>query len=107
MDNNIAIDMPALMAQIADLKAHGESVDRAELIMTNVLNGVQLIFDEKLEGHYYSVRREQDDLVVYDFINQPTGKLTNAQFDFVVAFENQAPFLWDMLEREVIKILGR
>lgn len=107
MDDKIAVDMPTLMAQIADLEVRGESVDCAELIMTTILNGLQLIFDEKLEGHYYSVRREDDDFVVYDFINQPTGKITNAEFDFVAAFEKQAPFLWDMLEREVVKMLGR
>lgn len=72
-----------------------------------MLRGLQAIFDEKLEGHYYTVRQVGDDFVVTDFMKQEVGTITNAQFNFVTAFETQGPFLWDMLEREAIKILGR
>lgn len=108
MDNDvIAADMPELMDQLAYMNANGANLTPAELIMDTMLRGLQAIFDEKLDGHYYTVRRVDDGFIVYDFINQPTGSLTNAQFNFVTAFENQAPFLWDTLEREAVKILGR
>lgn len=103
----IAADMPELMAQMADLNANGGEWTPESLIMDTIHRGLQDIFDEKLEGHYYKVRREGDDFTVTDFVNAPVGTLTNAEFKFVHAFSNQAPVLWDVLEREAVKILGR
>lgn len=99
--------MPELMEQLAYLQAQGEVTTAPLLIMDTLLRGLQAIFDEKLEGHYYTVRQVGDDFVVTDFMKQEVGTITNAQFDFVTAFEAKAPFLWDMLEREAVKILGR
>lgn len=99
--------MPELMEQLAYLNANGQATTAPLLIMDTLLRGLQAIFDEKLEGHYYTVRQVGDDFVVTDFMKQEVGTITNTQFNFVSAFENQAPFLWDMLEREVVKILGR
>lgn len=108
MDNNIiASDMIELNEQLAVMNANGQNITKEELIMDTILRGIQAIFDEKLEGRYYTVKKEADDFLIFDFINKEAGSLTNQQFNFVFSFENQSLMLWDQLEREIVKMLGR
>lgn len=110
MLNHIPNDMLEVTQKTAWLKAHGQVVDEATVVVQTVLDGANFLLEDALEGPYWAAKWQTKNakLVVLDVMNQPVGYIVprNQMATFSADFEDNAALFWDHLTREIQRIVG-
>lgn len=99
-------DMTELRVMMEQLKTMGKEVDEEKLIDQAVVDNAQQLLDEALEGHYFSCKLVDGDLIVYDVINLPAGTVKPLGNSFKEDFITDAEGLWHHLSSELNRIAG-
>lgn len=99
-------DMMELRVMMEQLKTMRKEVDEEALIEQAVVDNAQQLLDEALEGHYFSCKLVEGDLVVYDVINLPTGTIKPLSNSFKEDFITDSEGLWHYLSSELNRIAG-
>lgn len=99
-------DLTEVRVKKEQLKEQGQAVTEEQLIQQAIQDNAQHLLDDILDGHYFTCKLENDELVVYDVINAPTGKVASRGTSFAEDFTQDADGLWDYLDKQLSKIAG-
>ncbi|QBO36303.1 hypothetical protein EQG49_07425 [Periweissella cryptocerci] len=108
MDNGV---IPQTMAEVNDqvamLKGRGHEMPVEEVIRETIKRGLQEMFDEKLDGNYYSIQWTADNFDVFSLGHEFEGSIVPNGESFVADFIANAATTWDYLDDQAQKLVGR
>ncbi|MBM7544750.1 hypothetical protein [Periweissella beninensis] len=110
MDNwVIPEDMATIKAQVKLLADKGEQVTVDDLILETIRRMLELLFDQKLDGHYFAIERLGLIYQVIGFDRAIEGQITApAQMSLVDMFKTQPiDYVWDYLDNAANQIIKR
>jgi hypothetical protein len=99
-------DMTEFRVMVEQLKKMNKPVNEDELLDQAVVDNAQQLLDEILDGHYYTCKLVEGEIVVYDVINLPTGNIKPISDSFKEDFISDPDGLWIYLGSELGRIAG-
>lgn len=106
----MSVDIPQNMEEVAMKVAreavHGHQLQENDVINQAVLDIMQSLMDEALEGHYDDVAMHDGQLIVTDFMGEQLAAVKPQGSDWVSDFKQNSDDMIERLQDEVIKIVG-
>lgn len=106
----MSVDIPQNMEEVAMKVAreavHGHQLQEDDVINQAVLDIMQSLMDEALEGHYADVTMQDGQLVVTDFMGKQLATVRPQGPNWVSDFKKNSDEMIDRLQDEVVKIVG-
>lgn len=106
MSVEIPQNMEDVAMKMAREQVRGHQVSEEEIINQAVLDIMQTLMDEALEGHYDDVAMRDGALVVTDFMGKELATVKAQGNDWVADFKENSDEMIDRLQEEVAKIVG-
>jgi hypothetical protein len=108
MDNGVVPEtMAEVNDQVAMMKGRGFEIPVEEVIRETLKRGLQDMFDEKLDGNYFSVQWNEANFDIFGLGHSDEGHIVPKGESFVEDFKTNAANVWDYLDDESQKIVGR
>lgn len=108
MDNGV---IPQTMAEVNDqvamLKGRGVETPVEVVLRETIKRGLQEMFDEKLDGNYYSIEWVDEKFDVFSLGHEFEGSVEPNGETFAQDFEKNAATTWDYLDDQAQKLVGR
>lgn len=108
MDNGV---IPQTMAEVNDqvamLKGRGVETPVEVVLRETIKRGLQEMFDEKLDGNYYSIEWVDEKFDVFSLGHEFEGSVEPVGETFAQDFEKNAATTWDYLDDQAQKLVGR
>lgn len=106
----MSVEIPQNMEEVAMKMAreqvNGHQLSEEEIINQAVLDNMQALMDEALEGHYDDVSMQDGNLVVTDFMGKKLATVKPQGPNWIADFKQNSDEMIDRLQDKVVKIVG-
>ncbi|WP_461239732.1 hypothetical protein [Paucilactobacillus sp. N302-9] len=106
----MSIEIPENMEEVAmrqaQLKVRGQEKSADDIIAQALLDTLQILIDQELDGHYDTVAFEAPDLVITDLMHEEVARLAPEKERLIDDFKDNAEQLFDRLETTARKAAG-